>query len=46
MIKKIEKQNKNNVILISLNSEKYKPFIASDEFRIEGVVKGVITNKL
>jgi repressor LexA len=46
MIKKIEKQNKNSIILISLNSDKYKPFIASENFRIEGVVKGVITNKL
>jgi repressor LexA len=53
MIKKIEKQNngqnngqnKNSVILISLNSEKYKPFIADKDFRIEGVVKGVISSK-
>jgi len=28
----------------SLNSE-YEPFLASENFKIEGIVKGVITNK-
>jgi repressor LexA len=38
LIKKIQKGN--STILISLNS-KYEPFVASEDFRIEGVVKGV-----
>jgi len=44
LIKKIKKE-KDGVILISLNS-KYQPFLSSDDFRIEGEVKGVITNKI
>jgi len=43
LIKKMKKSG-NNKILVSLNSE-YEPFIASKDFRIEGIVKGVITNK-
>lgn len=42
LIKKIKKDT-NKTILISLNSEKYEPFIASDDFRIEGLVKGVLS---
>jgi repressor LexA len=44
MIKKFQKQN-GDVILISEN-EKYAPFIAAEDFRIEGVVKGVIARTL
>ena len=45
LIKKFKKEGKNR-ILISLNNE-FSPFLASlDDFRIEGVVKGVITNKM
>lgn len=43
LVKKIKKSDKN-YILISLNQE-YQPFIASKNFRIEGIVKGVISNK-
>lgn len=39
LIKKIQK-NKNHIILVSLNSF-YPPFIASNDFRVEGVVKGI-----
>lgn len=45
MIKKIKKE-KSGILLISLNSKDYPPFSASKKFKIEGVVKGVITNKL
>ena len=48
LIKKIGKEiegKKKRVILISLNP-KYSPFLAKDDFRIEGEVKGVITNKI
>lgn len=38
LIKKIQKGKE--IILISLNP-KYQPFVASDDFRVEGVVKGV-----
>lgn len=44
LIKKINLQNKK-VILVSLNSE-FEPFIAADDFRVEGVVRGVISNKM
>jgi repressor LexA len=44
MIKKFQKQN-GDVILISEN-EKYSPFIAAKNFRIEGIVKGVIARTL
>jgi len=42
--KEIEKKRKR-IILISLN-QKYPPFLAKSDFRIEGEVKGVITNKI
>jgi len=38
LIKKIQKGNQ--IILTSLNP-KYEPFIASKDFRIEGVVRGI-----
>ncbi|XOB41391.1 MAG: LexA family protein [Candidatus Nealsonbacteria bacterium] len=47
LIKKIrveKDKNKKRYILISLNS-KYPPFLAKDDFRIEGEVKSVITAK-
>jgi len=43
---KIEKEkNKKRYILISLNP-KYPPFLAKDDFRIEGEIRGIITNKI
>jgi repressor LexA len=47
LIKKIrieKDKNKKRYILISLNP-KYPPFLAKDDFRIEGEVKGVITSR-
>jgi len=47
LIKKIEigkEKNKKRYILISLNP-KYPPFLAKDDFRIEGEVRGVITSR-
>ncbi len=45
LIKKIQIQNGGKVIiLVSLNSE-FQPFLAAKDLRIEGVVKGIITNK-
>jgi len=47
LIKKIrieKDKNKKRYILISLNP-KYPPFLAKDDFRIEGEVRGVITSK-
>jgi len=45
LIKKFKKEGKNK-ILISLNNE-FSPFLASlEDFRIEGVVKGVISSKM
>lgn len=41
IIKKIKK-DKNGTILISLN-DKYEPFIASKDFRVEGIIKGVLS---
>jgi repressor LexA len=41
LIKKIEISN-NDTILVSLN-QKYKPFTTDKNFRVEGVVKGVLT---
>lgn len=35
--------NKGQVILSSINSEKYPSFVASEDFRIEGVVKGLFS---
>jgi len=48
LIKKIrieKDKNKKRYILISLNP-KYPPFLAKDDFRVEGEVRGVITNKV
>ncbi|MBN2015777.1 repressor LexA [Candidatus Dojkabacteria bacterium] len=44
MIKRIKKEN-DSVILISENSS-YSPFLAASDFRVEGVVKGVIARTL
>jgi len=44
IIKKVQKNN-GEVILQSLNS-KYPPFVAAEDFRIEGEVKSVITNSI
>lgn len=41
IIKKVIEET-NNIILRSLN-EKYDPFVASDDFRVEGIVKGIIS---
>jgi len=41
LIKKIQKDN-SSLILESLN-QKYSPFLASKNFRIEGIVKGVLS---
>lgn len=45
LIKKIEK-DKGKIILSSINSEKYRSFIANDDFRVEGVVKGILSYSL
>ncbi|MBU0976477.1 MAG: transcriptional repressor LexA [Patescibacteria group bacterium] len=42
IIKKFQKEN-GRIILNSLNP-KYSPFLASDDFRIEGEVRGVISS--
>jgi len=44
LIKKVQKEKQGN-ILVSLNS-KYPPFLAADDFRIVGEVRGVISNKV
>ncbi len=45
LIKKIKIENGGkNIILVSFNTE-FQPFLAAQDFRIEGVVKGIITNK-
>lgn len=41
LIKQFKKEDEN-VILISVNSSKYAPFLAKEGFRIEGVVRSVI----
>lgn len=41
LIKKIQKE-KDRTLLVSINN-KFPPFTASEDFRIEGVVKGVIS---
>jgi len=43
LIKRFKREN-GDIILISEN-QKYSPFLANQDFRIEGEVKGVITNK-
>lgn len=45
LIKKVKIENGGkNIILVSFNSE-FQPFLAAQDFRIEGIVKGIITNK-
>ena len=45
LIKKIKIENGGKgIILVSFNSE-YQPFLAAKDLKIEGVVKGIITNK-
>lgn len=44
LIKRMKKE-KDGVILISFNS-KYSPFLAGNDFKVEGEVRGVITNKV
>lgn len=44
LIKKLQKQN-DKIILVSLNSA-YDPFIASDDFKVEGVVKSILSYQL
>lgn len=50
LIKKIQTINDSNGkqyhLLISLNENEYKPFVASEDFRVEGIVKGVLTYKI
>jgi len=41
LIKRIQKSD-GKIILMSENKE-YEPFIASDDFRVEGIVKGVLS---
>jgi len=46
LIKKIKKEKSGKgIILVSFNQE-FEPFLAAKDFRIEGVVKGIITNKV
>lgn len=46
LIKKIKHgSKKDGAILISLNSD-YEPFMAAEDFRIEGIVKGVISSRI
>ena len=42
LIKKFQADGKQ-IVLSSLNSEKYPSFIAAKDFRIEGIVKGVFS---
>lgn len=44
LIKKVQKEKQGN-ILISLNP-KYPPFLASDDFRVIGEVRGIFSNKI
>lgn len=44
IIKKIQKEKKG-ILLVSLNQEAVPPFLASDDFRIQGEVKGIFTNR-
>ena len=48
LIKKIQRENnkgEQKTILVSLNSA-YAPFLAADDFRVEGEVRGVISRKI
>ena len=42
LIKKVRLSDEG-VILRSINDRKYEPFHAAEDFRVEGVVKGVIS---
>lgn len=44
LIKKVQKEKQGN-ILVSLNP-KYPPFLAADDFRVVGEVRGIFSNKL
>lgn len=45
LIKKIKKEKSSKgIILVSFNNE-FEPFLAAKDFKIEGIVKGIITNK-
>lgn len=45
LIKKMKaEKGSKNVILVSFNNE-FEPFLAAKDFKIEGVVKGIITNR-
>lgn len=44
LIKKVQKEN-DRILLISIN-QKYLPFTASDDFKVEGIVKGIISYNL
>lgn len=44
LIKKVQKEKQGN-ILVSLNS-KYPPFLAAEDFRVIGEIRGVISNKV
>ena len=50
LIKKIQKINSDDgktiYNLISLNDKLYPPFVASEDFRIEGIVRGVLSYSL
>jgi len=41
LIKKIQRGRKE-IILVSLNVT-YEPFVASDDFKVEGIVRGVLS---
>jgi len=43
LVKKVTGKN-TNIILSSFNDEKYSPFPAASDFRVEGIVKGVISS--
>ncbi len=45
LIKKFSTDGKN-VVLTSINSEKYPSFVAKENFKVEGIVNGVLTYKI
>lgn len=44
LIKKIQKSG-DNIFLVSLNAV-YEPFLAAEDFRVEGIVRGIFSNKI
>ena len=42
LIKKYYRKDEKTIILHSLNSEAYHPFLAGEDFKIEGVVKNIL----